>query len=117
MLWVVNYWRLYNLIFAWRFFLVGRVFVARSVEVVVRCIRAYQLDGTSLAMAPSFTVPVTVDAFGIISALRTEDWNIQKFCKDGEWKSLLIVADNAIVNRKVCKHLIVETEVSLRKKD
>ena len=61
-------------------------------------------------MAPSFVAPTTVDAFGLISALKTDDWKLNEFCKDGRWKSLLIVADNAAVNKKIAKHLIVETK-------
>ena len=109
----------YVMVARFRLFFRRRVmgFVARSFEVVVCCIRAYHADGSSLALAPSFTAPTSLDALGLIAALKTDNWDIDKFCKDGKWKSLLIVADNAVINRKIAKHLIAETEHPIAKKD
>ena len=65
--------------------------IIRTREVVARCLRAYKPDGSSLAIAPTLTFPPSLDALGVIAALRTEEWGIQKMCSDkSKWKGLLI---------------------------
>ena len=57
----------------------------------------------------AFKPPPTLDALGIIAAMKTDEWGLQKFAKGGRWKSVLFICDNAVVNKRIAKLLLAET--------
>ena len=76
--------------------------VVQKREVIICCVRAYQSDGTSLELAPSLKVAVSLDAFGLITSLNTEDWKLNAFAQGTpRWKSVIVVCDNAVIDE--CK--------------
>ena len=52
-----------------------------------------------MALSPTLHVPATLDALGVISALKCPEWGLSSFCKSGssKWKGLFIICDNALV--------------------
>ena len=50
--------------------------VIRSDEVIVRLVKGVDAEGVSMKRSPILVRPSEVNAFGIISALKTDDWGV-----------------------------------------